>query len=134
MTGLALIVTGVWTEGASAAASMTQMAFGKGLPGNSGGIIVGIGVITFAYSTLIGWSYYGERCMEYLLGVKSIVPYRILWVVAVYLGAVGGLKLVWSLADCLNAMMALPNLIALIMLTGVIVAETKKYWDKQPKD
>lgn len=133
MTGLALIVTGVWTEGAEAAGSMTQIAFGKGLPGNSGGIIVGIGVITFAYSTLIGWSYYGERCIEYLLGVKAIVPYRILWVVAVFFGAVGGLKLVWSLAESLNALMAVPNLIALVLLAGVIVSETKQYWDKQPK-
>jgi AGCS family alanine or glycine:cation symporter len=134
MTGFAIIVTGVWTEGAGAAGAMTQSAFSAALPGSSGGIIVGIGVIAFAYSTLIGWSYYGERCIEYLLGVKAIVPYRILWVVAVFFGAVGGLKLVWSLAESLNALMAIPNLIALILLSGVIVAETRKYWDKQQKE
>ena len=128
LTGLALVVTGVWTEGKDVAAAMTQNAFGKGLPGQSGGIIVGIGVLTFAYSTLLGWAYYGERCTEYLLGTKAIVPYRVFWVVAVYLGCVGSLKLVWNIADTLNALMAVPNLIALIALTGVVVSETRKYW------
>lgn len=131
LTGLALVVTGVWTAGGDAAAGMTQDAFSLGLPGKSGGIIVGIGVITFAYSTLLGWSYYGERCIEYLLGVRVIVFYRILWVAAVVVGAVGGLKLIWSIADILNALMALPNLVALLALSGVIVAETRRYWEKQ---
>lgn len=128
LTGIALIVTGVWTGGGDAAAGMTQEAFSKGLPGSAGGIIVGIGVITFAYSTLLGWSYYGERCIEYLFGLKAIVFYRIAWVVAIVVGAIGGLKLVWSIADVLNAMMAVPNLIALLALSGVVAAETKKYW------
>ncbi|MCB1230547.1 MAG: sodium:alanine symporter family protein [Verrucomicrobiae bacterium] len=131
LTGLALIVTGVWTGGPDTAGSMTQAAFSKGLPGTAGGIIVGIGVITFAYSTLLGWSYYGERCVEYLIGLKAIVFYRIIWVIAVVIGSVGGLRLVWSIADVLNAMMALPNLIALIALSGVVAAETRKYWAKQ---
>ncbi len=131
MTGFAIIVTGVWTEGPDAAGAMTQSAFSLALPGSSGGIIVGLGVITFAYSTLIGWSYYGERCVEYLLGMRAIVPYRILWVIAVFFGAVGGLKLVWSLAESLNALMAIPNLIALILLSGVIVAETRSYQQRQ---
>jgi AGCS family alanine or glycine:cation symporter len=107
---------------------MMQEAFGKGLPGTAGGIIVGTGVITFAYSTLLGWSYYGERCIEYLFGLRAILFYRILWVVAIVVGAIGGLRFVWSVADVLNAMMALPNLVALIALSGVVVAETRKYW------
>lgn len=130
LTGLALVVTGVWTEGRDAAAGMTQMAFSHGLPGKSGGIVVGIGVITFAYSSLLGWAYYGERCVEYLLGVKVIPYYRVLWVLATVAGAVGGLHLVWSLADVLNALMAAPNLIALVALSGVVVAETRKYLAK----
>jgi AGCS family alanine or glycine:cation symporter len=128
LTGMALIVTGVWTGGGDAAAGMMQEAFGKGLPGTAGGIIVGTGVITFAYSTLLGWSYYGERCIEYLFGLRAILFYRILWVVAIVVGAIGGLRFVWSVADVLNAMMALPNLVALIALSGVVVAETRKYW------
>jgi AGCS family alanine or glycine:cation symporter len=130
MTGLALVLTGVWTEGKDMAGAMTQHAFSKGLPGNWGGIVVGIGVLTFAYSTIVGWAYYGERCLEYLLGEKAILPYRILWIVAVYVGCVGGLHLVWNVADTLNALMALPNLIALIALSGVIVAETRSYFEK----
>ena len=131
MTGFAIIVTGVWTGGADAAGAMTQSAFGQALPGNSGGIIVGLGVIIFAYTTLIGWSYYGERCIEYLLGERAIVPYRVCWVVAVFFGAIGGLKLVWSLAESLNALMAIPNLIALVMLSGVIVSETRSYQQRK---
>ncbi len=131
LTGLALIVTGVWTEGKDMAGAMTQHAFSKGLPGESGGIVVGVSVITFAYSTLIGWAYYGERCTEYLFGVKSILPYRLLWVGAVVVGAVGGLHIVWDIADVLNGLMALPNLVALIALSGVIVAETRAYQAKR---
>ena len=130
LTGLTLIVTGVWTEGGDAAASMAQMAFDKGLPGQVGGTLVGIAVIAFAYSTLLGWSYYGERCIEYLFGLRVIPFYRVLWVIAIVVGSIGGLKLIWNIADVLNAMMALPNLIALIALSGVVVAETRKYWAK----
>jgi alanine or glycine:cation symporter, AGCS family len=134
LTGLALIVTGVWTEGKDMAGAMTQHAFSRGLPGESGGIVVGIGVITFAYSSLVGWAYYGERCTEYLLGVKSILPYRLLWIGAVVVGAVGGLHIVWDIADVLNGLMALPNLVALIALSGVIAAETRSYWARKAKE
>ncbi|MCF3651270.1 alanine/glycine:cation symporter family protein [Synoicihabitans lomoniglobus] len=127
LTGLALVVTGVWTGGGAAAAAMTQAAFSHGLPGQSGGIVVGIAVITFAYSTVIGWSYYGERCCEYLFGRRAIPFYRGLWILAIMVGAVGGLRLIWNIADVLNALMALPNLIALIALSGVVVAETRAY-------
>lgn len=130
LTGLTLIVTGVWTAGGDAAASMAQMAFDKGLPGEIGENLVGIAVIAFAYSTLLGWSYYGERCIEYLFGLRVIPIYRVLWIVAIVVGSIGGLKLLWNIADVLNAMMALPNLIALIALSGVVVAETRAYWAK----
>ena len=90
-----------------------------------------VGLLTFVFSTILGWSYYGERAAEYLFGKKSIMPYRIAWVLAVYLGSVTSLALVWDLADAMNAMMAIPNLIALIALSSVIVSETKTYlWDE----
>ncbi len=130
MTGLTLIVTGVWTAGAAAAAGMTQQAFSLGMPGQSGGIFVGLAVITFSYSTVVGWSYYGERCVEYLFGPRAITPYRIAWVIAIVIGSIGGLRLIWNIADILNALMAVPNLIALVALSGVVVAETRAYWAK----
>jgi AGCS family alanine or glycine:cation symporter len=92
-----------------------------------GPIVLVIGLITFVFSTILGWSYYGERSMEYLLGKKSILPYRILWVIAVFVGAVVSVPFVWDFADATNALMAIPNVIALLLLSGVIVAETRKY-------
>ncbi len=86
-----------------------------------------IGLITFVFSTILGWSYYGEKAIEYLLGKKAILPYRILWIVLVFLGSVFSLSLVWDLADLFNGLMAIPNLISLLLLSPVIVSETKKY-------
>lgn len=95
-----------------------------------GPIVLTIGLITFAYSTILGWGYYGERAWVYLAGVKAILPFRIAWVIVVFIGCITALDLVWNIADTLNAMMAFPNLVALLGLSGVIVAETKKYlWD-----
>ncbi|WP_304509256.1 alanine/glycine:cation symporter family protein [Anaerotignum sp.] len=95
-----------------------------------GPIVLTIGLITFAWSTILGWSYYGERAWVYLVGTKAIKPFRVVWVMVVFIGCVMSLKLVWNIADTLNAMMAFPNLIALLGLSGVIVAETKKYlWE-----
>ena len=87
-----------------------------------------IGLILFAFTTILGWCYYGERCMEYLFGVKSIMPYRIVYIGLVAIGAFLKLEAIWLLADIVNGLMAIPNLIALLGLTGVIVAETKKYF------
>lgn len=126
MTGLALVVTGVWSSGLKGAA-LTSAAFSHGLPGSSGGFIVNFGIIFFAYSTILGWSYYGEKCMEYLLGTKSILPYRILFVIAVVIGSTMKLSLVWNIADIMNGLMAVPNLIGLLGLSGVVVAETKRF-------
>ena len=92
-----------------------------------GPIVLTVGLITFAWSTILGWSYYGERCWVYLCGQKSIMPFRIVWTIMVFVGSVVSLDLIWSIADILNMFMAFPNLIALLGLSGVIAAETKKY-------
>lgn len=95
-----------------------------------GPIVLTIGLITFAYSTILGWGYYGERAWVYLCGTKCLTPFRIAWVIVVFIGCITSLDLVWNIADTLNAMMAFPNLVALLGLSGVIVSETKKYlWD-----
>jgi len=95
-----------------------------------GPIVLTIGLITFAWSTILGWSYYGERCWEYLCGKKAIMPFRIVWTLVVFVGCVVALEIVWNVADMLNAFMAFPNLLSLLLLSGVVVSETKKYlWD-----
>ena len=126
MTGLVILVTGVWTSGKNGA-PLTSYAFETGLPGELGGLIVTIGIILFAYSTILGWSYYGEKAIEYLLGNKAIIPYRWAFIISVGLGASMKLDLVWTLSDIFNALMAFPNLIGLIMLTPVVKTETLAY-------
>jgi len=126
MTGLVLIVTGAWHSGTEVAA-LTKSAFDIGLPGESGGFIVSFGIIFFAYSTILGWAYYGEKCMEYLLGVRALLPYRLLFAASVAIGAGIKLELVWNFADVMNGLMAIPNLIGLVGLSGVIVAETDRF-------
>jgi AGCS family alanine or glycine:cation symporter len=126
MTGLVLIVTGAWHSGAEVSV-LTKSAFDIGLPGNWGGYIVTFGIVFFAYSTIIGWAYYGEKCLEYLLGVKALLPYRLLYSALVMVGAVIKLDLVWNFADVMNGLMAVPNLIGLLGLSGVVVAETNRF-------
>ena len=128
MTGLVLILTGAWSNGQTGA-ELTTTAFSMGMPG--GGYIVTIGIILFAYSTILGWCYYGEKSIEYLFGVKSVMPYRVVFVLFIGVGAVAKLSLVWNISDTLNGLMAVPNLIGLIMLTPVVVSETKKYFNKK---
>ncbi len=95
-----------------------------------GPLIITVGLLTFVFSTILGWSYYGERAIEYIFGKKSILPYRAMWVIAVLVGSIIALPIVWDFADAANALMALPNLVSLLLLSSVIVAETKKYlWD-----
>ncbi len=125
-TGIVIISTGSWMSGESGA-SMTQMAFRHGLPGNWGGWIVAVSLSMFAFSTILGWSYYGEKSTEYLFGEWSNLPYRILFVIATFFGAIYSLDFVWTLSDLMNGLMALPNLIGLLLLSGVIVKETKDY-------
>lgn len=124
LTGLTLIVTGVWS-GPDAGAVMTQAAFAAVIP--FGPQLLTICLVLFAFTTIIGWSYYGERCVEYLAGVKWIKPYRLVFIAMVACGAFLKLDAVWVIADIVNALMALPNLIGLLGLSGVVVAETKLY-------
>jgi AGCS family alanine or glycine:cation symporter len=126
MTGFVLIVAGPWDSGATGAA-LSMRAFENGLPGGAGHFIVVIGLILFAYSTLLGWCYYGEKSIEYLVGPIAVKPYRVVYVVFVGVGAVLKLDLVWGLADIFNGLMAFPNLVALILLTPVVVGETRDY-------
>jgi len=131
MTGLVIIISGVWTTGKNGA-ELTSVAFDTAMPGSWGGLIVAIGLILFAYSTIIGWCYYGEKSMEYLWGEKVIKPYRVVWVLFVALGAFLKLDLVWNISDVFNGLMAFPNLVALLMLSPVIARETREYFT--PKD
>ena len=125
MTGLVLIITGAWNSGNTGAA-LTSSAFQTGMPG--GAIIVTVGLILFAFSTILGWSYYGEKSFEYLLGEKAVKPYRLVFVICVGFGAVMKLEVVWALADLFNRLMAFPNLIGLLALTPIIVSETRDYF------
>ena len=125
MTGLVLVVSGLWTSELNGTA-LTNAAFLMAYP-SWGGIILCIGLTLFAFTTILGWNYYGERCVEYLVGVKGIKPYRIIFIVLVACGAFIKLEVIWILADIVNGLMAIPNLVALIGLSGVVVAETKKY-------
>jgi AGCS family alanine or glycine:cation symporter len=124
MTGLAIVVSGAWTSGETGAA-LTQLAFDSALPG-WGSVVVAVSIAVFAITTLFGWAYYGERCWQFLIGARAILPYRILWCAAAFAGAVTQLDTAWQLADTLNALMAIPNLIALIALSPVIVALTRQ--------
>ena len=127
MTGLVLILTGAWDSGKTGA-ELTTFAFHSGLPG--GAYIVTIGLLMFAYSTILGWSYYGEKSIEYLFGIKAVRPYRIVFVLFVGVGAVAKLDIVWSLSDTFNGLMAIPNLIGLLLLTPVVVSETRNYFNQ----
>jgi len=124
MTGLVVVNSGEWMKGLSGAA-LTKQAFGDFHI--IGPIVLILGLLTFVFSTILGWSYYGEKAAEYLFGNKIIKPYRYLWVLFVMIGSVLSLNVVWTFADITNALMALPNLVSLILLSGVIVNETKKY-------
>ncbi|WP_293394415.1 alanine/glycine:cation symporter family protein [Peptoclostridium sp.] len=127
MTGLVLVNTGVWQQGLKGA-ELSREAFAT-IP-VVGPLVLTVGLLTFVFSTILGWSYYGEKATEYLFGKASNMPYRIAWVIAVYIGSVFPLDLVWNMADLMNGMMALPNLISILGLSGVIVAETRKYlWE-----
>jgi AGCS family alanine or glycine:cation symporter len=126
-TGLALIVTDAWTTGLNGA-PLTQYAFRTALPGAWGGSIVAVALAMFAFSTILGWCYYGEKCTEYLFGERLVLPYRLLFVAMVYVGAVHSLEFVWTAADVMNGLMALPNLIGLLVLSGVVARETKSFF------
>lgn len=127
MTGLVIMLTGVLDSGISGA-SLTAMAFGEAIPG--GELVVTLGVVLFATTTMIGWSFYGERCVVYLFGTGGILPFRILWVLAIPVGAGTDLGLIWLIADTLNAFMAIPNLIALLLLSPVVFTLSREYFGR----
>ena len=131
MTGLVIMLTGVLESGISGA-SLTASAFGSAIPG--GELVVTVGVVLFATTTMIGWSFYGERCVVYLFGTRGIMPFRVLWVLAIPLGAATDLGLIWLIADTLNAFMAIPNLIALILLSPVVITLSKSYFMRHADD
>ncbi|MGB4137494.1 MAG: sodium:alanine symporter family protein [Microbacterium sp.] len=138
-TGLVIITTGAWkmvdpeTGEQISAALMTGEAFSHGLPGEWGHYIVTIGLVLFAGSTILGWSYYGERSLERLVGVKAVMPFRIVFSLVVFLGCTVQLGVVWAFSDMMNGLMAIPNLIGLLILSGLVARETKKYLDNDPK-
>ena len=127
ITGLVIVTTGVWTSGVSGAA-LTSAAFSASLP-LVGEYIVPFALAIFAFTTILGWSFYGERCAEFLFGIKAIKPYRVLWVLAIPMGAMVSLDFIWLLADTLNAMMAIPNLVALALLSPVVFKLTRDYFN-----
>lgn len=126
-TGLAILTTDAWQSGLDGAA-LTQLAFRDGLPGSWGDRVVATSLAMFAFSTILGWSYYGEKSIEFLFGRRVVVPYRLLFIVAIFFGAIRSLDFVWTLSDAMNGLMALPNLVGLLMLSGVIVRETRSYF------
>ena len=125
MTGLVIVIMDVIPTGVSGA-SLTSMAFAEAFPG--GDLIVTVGLCLFAFTTMIGWSFYGERCVVYLFGTKAIMPFRIAWVIAIPVGTVIELDMVWLIADTLNAFMAIPNLIALLLLSPLVFKISKDYF------
>jgi len=128
-TGLVILVTGVWSGGTTGA-EMAGSAFSIGLPGTWGNIVVTTSLVLFAYSTVIGWSYYGETAIVYLFGARAAMPYKLAWLVFIYLGAVGSLHLVWDVADTLNGLMAIPNLIAVLGSIGLLRRLMREFFAK----
>lgn len=132
MTGLVVVISGLWKTDLNGAA-LTNAAFLQAYPA-FGGYMLMVGLVLFAFTTILGWNYYGERCMEYLVGVRGIMPYRVGFIVLVGCGAFLKLESIWILADIVNGLMAIPNLIALLGLSGVVVAETRKYMEHMKEE
>ena len=128
VTGLAILVTDTWQIEGMTGAALSGEAFRSGLPGVFGNIIVTSSIMLFAFSTVIGWSYYGETGIVYLFGAKVALPYRILWLVFIYLGATGSLELIWSVADTLNGLMAIPNLVSVLFSIPLLLRLKKEFF------
>lgn len=129
-TGLAILVTGVWSGGGTGA-ELAGQAFAIGLPGSWGNIVVTTSLVLFAFSTVVGWSYYGETGIVYLFGARAAMPYRVAWLLFIYLGAVGSLHLVWDVADTLNGLMAIPNLIAVLGSLALLRRLINEFFSKE---
>lgn len=136
LTGLTIVITGAWDTGLEGVA-VTTKAFQDGMPfsGEIASFILMVSLVFFAFTTILGWDYYSERCLEYLTGgnMKVVKGYRWLYILAIFIGPYMTVSAVWTIADIFNGLMALPNLVALVALNGVIVAETKKYFEKLKK-
>lgn len=129
LTGLSIIITGAWSTDLNGAV-LTQYAFST-IFGNIGQIALAVSLVLFAFTTILGWSYYGERCFEFLFGSKAIPLYRIIYVLMIAIGGYISLETIWVLADIVNGLMAFPNLVALLGLSPVIISETQKYFAKK---
>ena len=137
MTGLTIVITGSWNIGLEGV-SVTMNAFSDGLPGvlgTAGPVILLVCLIFFAFTTILGWNFYGERCLEYLVGrnKKAILAYRVLYILAVFIGPYMTIQAVWDIADIFNGLMAIPNLIAVILLSGEVVRLSKSFFKRFPK-
>ncbi len=128
-TGFVVLLTGEWTSGATGAA-LSAKAFETGLPGVWGDLIVTLGLVLFAYSTILGWSFYGETAASYLFGTRVILPYRLIWLIFTFVGATGSLSLVWSISDTLNGLMAIPNLVALLA-SGTVIRRALRSFEQR---
>lgn len=134
-TALTIVITGVWDDtGKEEAASWTARAFDEGLPGDWASVIVTVSVIFFAFSTLLGWSYYGDRCVEFLFGRRAVFPYRVIFIIMAFVGATTTLSTVWTFSDVMNGLMALPNLIGLLILSPLVFRESRAYFRDHPKE
>ncbi|MFO7767983.1 MAG: sodium:alanine symporter family protein [bacterium] len=130
VTGLVILVTGVW-DGGQTGAALSAHAFHVGLPGTWGDIVVTGGLVLFAFSTLLGWSFYGETAAVYLFGSRIALPYRVLWLLFIYLGATGSLRLIWDVADTLNGLMALPNLVSVLFSIPLLLRLQKEFFSRK---
>ena len=128
MTGLVIVSSGDWTAPDLNKARLCDLAFNH--LGSFGDLILIGGLLTFVFSTILGWGYYGEKAVEYIFGTRSVFPYRLLWIVAVLIGATWKSDAVWNFCDIMNGLMALPNIAALLLLSGVIASETRRYFSK----
>ena len=131
-TALVIITTGVWHSGATSAA-LSAEAFRLGLPGNWGHVVVIVATVLFSYSTLLGWSWYAETGVSFLLGSSVVKPFRVIWCVFAFLGAIINITVVWNLADTVNGIMALPNLLSLWVFAGAAMKLTKEHFSKGDK-
>jgi AGCS family alanine or glycine:cation symporter len=132
MTALVILVTGALASGLNGAA-LSALAFSQALPG-LGDFIVTFGLVVFAFTTLLAWSYYGERCVEYLFGLKLIPIYRLVWVVMIFVGALVKLNLVWLFSDVMNGLMAIPNLLALLLLSPLVFKLSREYFARRAQE
>jgi AGCS family alanine or glycine:cation symporter len=129
-TGIAIVASGVWETGMNGAL-LTQAAFDTAMPANIGSSLVAVCLALFAFSTILGWGYYGGQCVSYLFGRRAVTPYKLAFIAAAFAGSVYSLSFVWVFSDVMNGLMALPNLVGLVMLSGVAVAETRRYLEVQ---